>query len=280
LAKQEKEPQAPPQDGAETTEPGAGGNAATDSVLIAAIERQNAQIEELGRLTARLAEQLADARAQSERDSAFLSAVDSVRTASSAITATAAQRMAAPQVQGPAYTTAPEQDDRCGEGPCECIAQNCCCFEIVMTSVRALAMQPFEVEDSTANPWSKMELRMFAYLDGGIGAVIPSMFSTIDVDKLLQWPGVKVTIERRIGIVCLPKGRTRVVGINLDVIESDAGALERLTGGRDEEGSNRGTMLLDCCCTTPQTLSFDVQFTSGGQGGGAIEAEFTARRTC
>lgn len=259
--------------------------APTDPAIIEAIERQNRQIDELARLTTGLAELVAQGQAQSQRDAAFLSAVESVRSASASVAAGAVFREVA-QADSAAHVAAapnphPAERGDCSEGGlCECTAPDCCCFEIVMTGVRVLGMQPLELEDSPANPWADIEVQMFAYLDGGIGAVIPSLFSTIPLGKLIQHPGNWVTIERRIGIICLPKGRTRLVRVHCDAIESDKGLLERLTGGRDEEGSGSGMMQLDCCCSAEPTLVFDVQFTAGGQGGGAIEVAFAARRTC
>lgn len=259
--------------------------AATDPAVMEAIERQNRQIAELAQLTTGLAELVAQGQAQSQRDAAFLSAVESVRNASAVVATGAAFRDAAgaaPDSYGAvAPSPHPAGRDECSEGgPCECTAANCCCFEIWMTGVRVLALQPLELEDSQANPWADIEVQMFAYLDGGIGAVIPSLFSAIPLGKLIQHPGNWVTVERPIGKVCLPKGRTRLVRVNLDAVESDKGLGERLTGGRDEEGSASGIIQLDCCCSVEPTLVFDVQFTAGGQGGGAIEVAFAARRSC
>ncbi len=166
----------------------------------------------------------------------------------------------------------------CKEESQGCVSNDCCCFDIVMTHVRVLAMQPLELDDSNANPWGEMEVKMFAYLDGGIGAVIPSMFSNLTLRKLIQHPGLKVSVNRVIGNVCLTKGKSKIITIGVDAIEDDAGLIERATGGRDEEGSNSVTMSLDCCCTSPITATMDIFFTSGGQGGGAIEVGFTAVR--
>jgi hypothetical protein len=265
----------PPLDSAPASEPG----------VLEAIERQNRQIEELGRLTAGLAELMAETRVQAQRDSAFLSAVESVRGASTAVAAAANLRQAPAAAAGgtiPGLAVDPRTGAEmgCDGGLCECTSPNCCCFQIWMTSVRVLAMQPVEIMDSNLNPWADIEVQMFAYLDGGTGAVIPSLFSYLTLGKLAQYPGPKVSVERPIGTVCLRKGRTRIVTVTVDAIESDKGLLERLTGGRDEEGSNSGTMVLDCCCSQEPKLIFDVQFTAGGQGGGAIQVEFAARRSC
>lgn len=178
--------------------------------------------------------------------------------------------------------TKPAQENQscCNDQPCNCISEKCCCFEIIMDYVRVLAMQPLELDDSNANPWGELEVRLFAYIDGGTGAVIPSMFSTLTLTKLIQHPGLKVSINRTIGTVCFPKGKTKLINIGCDAVEIDAGLIERATGGRDEEGSNSTTMNLDCCCNTPIKAAFDINFTSGGQGGGAIEVGFSAIKKC
>lgn len=170
-----------------------------------------------------------------------------------------------------------ESGNKCECGG-SCLSNDCCQFDIIMTHVRVLAMQPLELDDSNINPWGEMEIKMFAYLDGGIGTIIPSMFSTLTVRKLIQYPGLKVGINRIIGTVTVQKNKAKTITIGVDAIEEDSGLIERATGGRDEEGSNSSTMILDCCCCSPTAITFDVNFTSGGQGAGAIEVGFTAQK--
>jgi hypothetical protein len=231
--------------------------------------------QQLGELRATLGT-LVDAvgrmQAQTTRDAAFRGLTEDIRTSLATLHA---------PVAAPRAAEIPREGvkDDCGESPCGCVSSSCCCFDIVMTYVRVLAMQPLELVDSNANPWAEIEVKMFAHING-VGAVIPSMFSTLSLRKLVSDPGLKVTIGRTIGNVCLKKGRPKMITITVDAIEEDSGLAERATGGRDEEGSSSGTMVLDCCCSTPPTLAFDIPFTSGGQGRGAIEVGFTAVRTC
>ena len=257
------------------------------SANAALIEEQNARIAELGRMIDDLAKTVAASQAQAQRDTAFHAAAESVRAASAAVAASAASAAAARPAADPEparleamHSPHPAEHDPCGGGPCECTAANCCCFEIIFKSIRVLAMQPLELDDSGANPWAELECIIFASLSDGTGAVFPSLFSPITLSKLLQHPGMWVSVERLIGEVCLPKGTTRLERIKADVVESDKGLIERATGGRDEEGSGWGVMALDCCCSTEPTLIFDVPFTSSGQGGGAVSLEFYARRKC
>lgn len=233
------------------------------------------QLGELRATLGTLVEAVGRMQAQSTRDAAFRGLTEDIRTSLATLHAPVAA------VPAPRAAEIPREGvrDDCGESPCGCVGTSCCCFDIVMTYVRVLAMQPLEAVDSNANPWAEIEVKMFAHING-VGAVIPSMFSTLSLRKLISDPGLKVTIGRTIGNVCLKKGRPKVITIVVDAIEEDSGLAERATGGRDEEGSSSGTMVLDCCCSTPPTLAFDIPFTSGGQGRGAIEVGFTAVRTC
>lgn len=231
------------------------------------------QLAELRATLGTLADAVARIQAQYNRDAAIRGVTDEVRTTLASLRAPAA-------VQAPVVAAEPVRGESdCGERPCGCVKESCCCFDIVASYVRVLAMQPLELEDSNANPWGEMEVKLFAHING-VGAVIPSMFSTLSLRKLISDPGLKVTLGRPIGNVCVRKGSSKNVTITVDAIEEDSGLLERATGGRDEEGSSSATMTLDCCCSTPPTLAFDIPFTSGGQGRGAIEVGFTAVRTC
>jgi hypothetical protein len=234
---------------------------------------EDQQITELRELTRSLMGSVQAMQVQSARNAVFQDAIADVKSATRAM-------LVAPAVAGPIAYPNPDLTRECGEQPCSCVSSQCCCFDIKMEYVRVLAMQPLELQDSNANPWGEMEVQMFASLDGGIGAVIPSMFQTLQLRKHIQHAGLKVGVNRTIGTVCLPKSGTKSVRINCDSIEADSGLIERATGGRDEEGSNFGTMILDCCCNVQPTLSFDIAFTSGGQGGGAIEVGFIAVRAC
>lgn len=246
------------------------------------------QAQQLAEL-ARAAESLRDAvyamQAQAARNAEFRDTIDSLKEAAKAITlASTTGTITTGAISAERSVEASMIESDCSESPCDCVSAQCCCFDIVMSSVRVLGMQPLEIEDSNANPWGELEVKMFAYLNSGTGvttgAVIPGMFSRLSLSKLIQWPGLKVRIDRTIGTVCLRKGKTKTIIVGVDAIEEDSGLIERATGGRDEEGSNSSIMVLDCCCSVPPTVVFDISFTSGGQGGGAIEVEFMAVKRC
>lgn len=245
----------------------------TAAVISLAPAPEDQQISELRELTRSLMGAVQAMQVQSARNAVFQDAIADVKSATRAM-------LVAPTGAGPIVSPHPDLRKDCSERPCDCVSSQCCCFDVKMEYVRVLAMQPLELKDSNANPWGELEVRMFASLDGGIGAVIPSMFQTLGLRKHIQHAGLKVGVNRTIGTVCLPKGGTKSVRITCDAVEEDSGLVERATGGRDEEGSNFGTMNLDCCCNVQPTLSFDIAFTSGGQGGGAIEVGFIAVKAC
>lgn len=166
----------------------------------------------------------------------------------------------------------------CNDDDCNCTSSNCCCFDIKLAYVRVLNMQ-IEPVDSNIQPWGEMEVKLFAYLDNGIGALIPNMFDSMKLKKLIDSPGIKVNVGAFIGTVCIPKGSTKIVSITVDGLEEERGLIEQ-SAGRDEEGSNTTIMNLDCCCNSSLTASMDLSFTGGGQGGGTIEIGFTATKKC
>lgn len=265
------------------------------------LERQSQQISDLQGIAERLVETLAGMQAQQARDAVFNGAVTDLRNAANAVAAApgysygvapnaplqagavagAPATAAAAAAAGiPAGVAQGELRGNCDCGPCECVGSDCCSFNIHMTYVRCLAMQPLELDDSNANPWSELEIQLFAYLEDGTGAVVPSLFSSLSLRKLANYVGLKVTVDRKIGQVTVRKGSSKVVKLFVDAVELDSGLVERLTGGRDEEGQSTGSMVLDCCCSAEPTAEFEVNFTSGGLGGGTIGVGFAARRAC
>ncbi len=232
---------------------------------------QELQIRELTEITNALIQTVQTMQMQTAQKAKFDDTMTALKTAATSIMVNPAvpQQYAQPVV------------DKCGckDDPCGCVSTDCCSFDIVMSYIRVLGMQT-ELDDSNLNPWGEMEVRCFAYLDGGIGAVIPSMFSTLTLRKLINHPGLKIGVNRTIGTVYVKQGQKKRIQIGCDLMEDDSGLIERATGGRDEEGSNSTTMELDCCCGSSITASFDISLTSGGQGGGAVEVGFMAVKKC
>lgn len=233
---------------------------------IAADRTQDEQMSELRELTRSLLIASHTIQAQNSRNAAFQEAISDVKTATRAM-------MLAPAGTNPHEQIQVKEDCGCNG----CLDSECCEFEIRLTDVRVLAMQLLEIPDSNIDPWSDLELKMFASMDG-IGAIIPGMFSTLNIGKLANHIGLWTQINVLVGTVSVRKGQPLTKILRVDAIESDAGAIERALGGRDEEGSGTGGIILDCCVSSPITCTFEIPFTSGGQGGGAIEVRFSATK--
>lgn len=232
-----------------------------------------ADIAELRAMTAAMLESVSSLRAERDRTRIIESAAEDVRAASRAV----ALRSADLAPRGAAH---PAKDCDCGCGPCDCVSDNCCSFDITMTHARCIEMQiPAEFADSNINPSAQMEIRMFASIDG-IGAVIPNLFSTIDLRKNIGKPGLWTQVNRAIGAVTVCKGQTKTVTVAVDAVEVDDGRPAEVAMGRDEHGSGNGSFILDCCLPTPATLNIEVQLDHYGLGGGAIEVKLTATKVC
>lgn len=235
------------------------------------IDLQQQQLNELKELTQSLIQSVQNMQEQSARNAKFDDTLSDLKATARAMMINPNQPAAVPTVQ--------EKGCGCKDEPCDCVSSNCCCFDIKLAYVRVLEMQILEPVDSNIQPWGEMEVKIFAYLDNGIGALIPNMFDTMKLKKLVNQPGLKINVGTIIGTVCIPAGTTKMVKINADSIEEERGLIEQ-TAGRDEEGSNTTIMNLDCCCSSPITASMDLYYTSGGQGGGAIEIGFIAIKRC
>ena len=157
---------------------------------------------------------------------------------------------------------------------CECISSACCCFEIVLDSVRATQPQSIlEPGDSGdipgfANP---LEVRFFAAIDG-IGVLVPSLWGvmqlrvggTLTGGKPGPWTDLHNIV---IGKICLPKGESREIEVAFDAAEIDAG-LERPIHLKDEFGTAAASLTLDCGCKKVYPAKPAVlRFIHGGAGG-------------
>jgi hypothetical protein len=230
------------------------------------------EFSELRELTNSLLQAVATLQSQDGRTREFRGLIDDVRAATRtmALAPTGATALGHP---------APAESEECGCGPCECLSPACCLFEVMMTHARATEMQlPTEPFDSNVSPLAHMEMRVFASIDG-IGIVHPDLGSTFDLRKNIAKPGAWKAIGRKIGTVAVCKGKSKAVEVVVEAAEIDEGGVESL-GVRDEFGTGRATMVLNCCMSTPFTCIVDVQLTEYGLGGGAIEVKFEARKIC
>jgi len=179
---------------------------------------------------------------------------------------------------------AAQDEQKCDCLPCYCVSERCCAFDIKLTYLRILDMQHAVdslTMDSAIAPWGHMEVRLFASIGGGIGALIPDAFTWLSLRKGPSQPtGLWIPIHRVIGTVQVPKNATVTTMIELFGIELEVGLELAVPLNRPEEGSGRGIISLNCCVCEILGPTIEVEFTHGGTGGGKLEAQFTARRVC
>lgn len=245
-----------------------GGNPRVVTVEESALSTNNTadEVAQLRELTETLLHAVGALQVQNQRTAVVSGLVEDVRAATRSMVLSA-----------PLGAPYPHRDttESCACGPCDCVSSDCCTFEIEMTHARAIEMQ-IEPFDSNVNPFAEMEIRIFASIDG-IGAIIPNMFSTINLRKNISKPGLWVQVKRRVGVVTVCKGKPKHLTIDVDAVEVDDGGVEAL-GVRDEHGSGSGTMVLDCCLPVPATTSIEVHLDHNGLGGGAIEVKLVATK--
>lgn len=234
-----------------------------------AVPDADAQMAELRELARSLMSAVQAMQIQNTRGLELRAAIDDVKAA------TRAMLVAPARITD---STVDIEDGCTGCGPCECISDRCCLFDIVMTHVRVIDMQ-FEPGDTNLGLIGPMEVRMFASING-IGAVIPNMFSTLSLSKLINKPGVWCQVNQSIGRIEACKGQPKTITISVDAVEVEEGLVEQAVLLRDEYGTASVGIVMDCCCSVPSTVSVEINLTGGGQGGGAIEAKFSATRIC
>ena len=230
----------------------------------------NDQMDQLKVMVNSLALAFQASQTRNSQSAAFLEAASEIKQAARSMAVGAAATVY------PVVTPSlPRECGGCGCGPCECVSDRCCMFDVTMTHVRVIDMQIEPVDSNAAN----MEVRMFASING-IGAVIPNLFSTLTLHKLINKPGVWSQVNQSIGRVEVCKGNPKTINISIDAVEVEDVVEVAAAALRDEYGTASVTMVLDCCCSVPSTVSVEVHFTGGGQGGGAIEAKFSATKIC
>lgn len=231
--------------------------------------------QELCRLRASVLSLISTAQAvkrQSPRESAVDDVLADVKAATRALI-----------VAGTAGVAA-QDEQKCDCLPCYCVSERCCAFDIKLTHIRALEMQKVldsVTLDSAIAPWGHMEVRLFASIGGGIGALIPDAFTWVSLRKgPTQGAGLWIPIDRIIGTVQVPKNTTVTKRIELFGTELEVELEQAVPLNRNEEGFGEGTITLNCCVCEILGPTIEVEFTHGGTGGGKIEAKFMARRVC
>lgn len=237
------------------------------------------EVAQLRELTEALIGAVNAMQAPVERDPEISSLIASV----GAVTRTMRERTAAMSSAGHAVSPigVAERED-CDCGPCGCLSSDCCKFKVEVTHARAIEMQiPLELADSNVNPFGKMEIRFFASILG-VGGVHPNSFSTIQLRKNLNKPGMWVTANCNIGTIEVCKGKPKYITVDVEAIEADVSAdlLTETPMGRDEHGTGSVPMVLDCCTSVPVTATVEVHLDHNGLGGGAIELKIVATKVC
>ncbi len=236
------------------------------------LSEQNAEdLDQLREVTASLIDAVKHLQNQQSQRTQLQKVADEVKSAALAMAQHTAASHPAPQTAKSCKTA---DDHQCPQ-PCSCVSESCCSFDIIMTHARVLHMQ-MEPQDSNID---NIEVRMFASING-IGAVIPNMFSVLTLHKLVSQPGVWTQINQRIGTVDVTKSSPKTLKICVDAVEVEDTIMENMLALRDEYGTGYGSMTLDCCCTSMPIVCFDIHFTGGGNGYGAISVQFTAEKKC
>lgn len=170
----------------------------------------------------------------------------------------------------------------CQNGPCDCVNDQCCCFEIVLKQVRASKPQ-IEPPDMGDIPTliNAMEVQIYVTVDNQ-GFLWPGLATTMDLraDGMPGGPGPWVIIERVVNKVFVKKGTSMTTSLYAQVREHDEG-VERPIAFKDEIGDSVGTITLDCCMDKifpPEPI--EVSLNQGGEGRGMVQLSWYARRVC
>ena len=243
---------------------------------------QEQQLAELQELTRSLMAAVQAMNMQNSRNEILRSSIDDVR---SDVKAATRAMLLAPAAGAPITEVRPAETES-GPCQCECVSQDCCCFEIVLEKMRATAHQ-IEPADSGEIPFlvNAMEVQIFAEAMG-FGILFPSIASFVDlrIDNILfgPGPGAWVYIKQVMNRVCVKKGTTLRCPFSVQIRESDERATEQATlAGKDEFGDASGWIDLNCCVPTiyPEVTT-EVSLNYGGKGGGRIQVVIFARRVC
>lgn len=170
---------------------------------------------------------------------------------------------------------------------CECVSENCCCYDVWLKAARMIAGQIeldqlADGETGIAGLSDGFEIKIFATVNGS-GIIYPSLFGVMDIKKRKNRPGIWYPINRVINRVCISKGCARTFDIRFDVIERDAGrggGNKELVAGKEEFGSGTARLTLDCGCSEIGPFHKEINLLGGGRGEGAIEIEFQATKVC
>lgn len=250
------------------------------------------QLDEMRDLVRTLVSTVQEARAQTARTEMVREALQDVKAD---VRAASHAMMMAPAATGASYAGpasgygAPAVDyanpngvreGKCG--PCQCVDDGCCCFDIKIAKVRAAKPQ-IEPADMGDIPGliNALEVQMYFTVDG-TGFLWPGLATTMDLraDGAPGGPGPWVCIERTVKRICFPKGTTVTAQLLCEAREHDEG-LERPIGMKDELGEGLGSITLDCCIDKIfPPMPVEIYLQHGGEGRGMLQVAFYAERVC
>lgn len=245
-----------------------------------ALRQELAEVRELARS---LVSAVQEVKAQSARNEVLRSAIQDVksdvRAASHAAMMVPTAMAASPYVD----SHGAQREGKCG--PCECVSDGCCCFDIVISKVRVAKPQiPIEVADMGDVPFLKnaLEIRLYFTVDG-TGFLWPGLATSMEMraDGGPGGPGPSIDMGcRAVKRVCFPRGTRPTYVLKVQGQEVDEGVAEAAMG-KDEFGEGEGMITLDCCVETIYPAGpIEVYLQHGGEGRGMVEVSFMAKRVC
>lgn len=235
-----------------------------------------AELAEMRNLTESLIAAVQDVQVKNARTEIVRGAMDDVRADVRA--ASRAMIMSQPTAAHPAEVGQAKR----GCGPCGCVDDGCCAFDIKVWQVRAAKPQIEPADMGDIGPLiNAMEVQIYFTVED-VGFVWPGLATTMDLraDGLPGGPGPWVVINRTVQRVMIPRGTAVTKQLRVEVREHDEG-LERPLGMKDEIGENVSTITLDCCTERvypPMPLDIYLQY--GGEGRGMVQVAFYAERVC
>jgi hypothetical protein len=249
----------------------------------AATEALRQELFEVRELARSLVSAVQEVKSQSARNEVLRSAIQDVksdvRAASQAAMMVPTTMAASPYVDAHG---AP-REGKCG--PCECVSDGCCCFDIVISRVRVAKPQVFtEAMDMGDIPFLKnaLEIRLYFTVDG-TGFLWPGLATSMEMraDGAPGGPGPWIDMGcRTVKRVCFPRGTKPTYVLKVEGQEVDEGVAEALMG-KDEYGEGEGMITLDCCVETIYPAGpVEVYLQHGGEGRGMVEVSFMAKRVC
>lgn len=243
-----------------------------------ALKQELSEVRELARS---LFSAVQEVRSQSTRNEILRSAIQDVksdvRAASQAAMMVPATMATAPYVDAHGSP----REGKCG--PCECVSDGCCCFDIKISQVRVAKPQLItELPDSGDVPFLKnaLEIRLYFTVDG-TGFLWPGLATSMEMraDGAPGGPGPWICINRTVKRVCFPRGAPRTFVVKVEGQEVDEGIETAL--GKDEYGEGEGLITLDCCVEKVYPpMPIEVYLQHGGEGRGMVQVAFVAERVC